>query len=165
MIVLIFRDSAPFLILLLNVRCLFRNFILFNCARDSAITSVNPLFFNLIIFGYMNYFKIHLVKLIIKFCYQQRKPPLKVVDLPNYVRVLFPRAGQLVWTVCTGSQQPIEEGWREKQRQRSSPLFGGRIFLTSCRGRCFVSVDLEEKDELQVLYQIDRGKTASAAKN
>ena len=43
----------------------------------------------------MNYYKIQLVKLIIKFCYQQRKTPLKVVDLPNYVSVLFP--GPVSW--------------------------------------------------------------------
>ena len=34
---------------------------------------------------------------------------------------------------------------REKQRQRSSPLFGGRNYSIPCRASCYASVDLEEK--------------------
>ena len=38
----------------------------------------------------------------------------------------------------------IKEGWRQKQKQRSSRLFGGRIYSIPCRASCFASVDLEE---------------------
>ena len=33
-----------------------------------------------------------------------------------------------------------------------------------CRVSCFASVDLKEKDEFNHFFQIDRGKTASAAR-
>ena len=51
---------------------------------------------------------------------------------------------------AAGSAQTggIEEGWREKQRQRSSRLFGGQTFFGSVP-----------------FFQTDRGKTASAARN
>ena len=47
----------------------------------------------------------------------------------------------------------IEEGWREKLRQRSSSLFGeggggGKIFTIFCRTSWFASVNLEEKVEI-----------------
>ena len=61
----------------------------------------------------------------------------------------------------------IEEGWRTKQRQRSSRLLGGQKSFNSlpCYSSCFVSVDMQEKVEFILFFQIDRGKTASAARN
>ena len=59
----------------------------------------------------------------------------------------------------------LEEGWREKQRQRSSPLFGGQILFNSLTASCFASVGLEETFEFIPFFQIVRGKTASAARN
>ena len=41
----------------------------------------------------------------------------------------------------------IGEGWREKQRQRSSRLFGGRMYSIPCRAICFALVDLWETVE------------------
>ena len=41
----------------------------------------------------------------------------------------------------------IEEGWREKQRQRSSCLFGGQNLSIPCHISCFAPVDLEERVE------------------
>ena len=59
----------------------------------------------------------------------------------------------------------IEEGWREKPRQRSSHLFGDRIYSVPYRASCFASVDLEEKVEFILFFQLDQGKTASVARN
>ena len=39
----------------------------------------------------------------------------------------------------------IKEGWRQKQRQRSSRLFGGKIYSIPCRTSCFASVDLNKR--------------------
>ena len=41
-----------------------------------------------------------------------------------------------------------EEGWRQKQCQRSSRLFNCSI---PCEASCFASVDLKEKDEFNLL--------------
>ena len=46
----------------------------------------------------------------------------------------------------------IEEGWRAKQRQRSSRLFGGRNCLIPCRTTCFSLVGLEEQDEFNRFF-------------
>ena len=69
--------------------------------------------------------------------------------------------------LCTDLQslRTIEEGWNKKTRQRSSRLFGGKICWISCRAHCFASVDLEETVKFFLFFQIDRGKTANAARN
>ena len=59
----------------------------------------------------------------------------------------------------------IEEGWREKQRQKLLRLFGGQNLFNSLRRYLFAWVALEEKDEFNRFFQIDRDKTASAARN
>ena len=40
----------------------------------------------------------------------------------------------------------IEEGFKQKPRQRLSRLFGGQIFVNSLPRNYFASVDLEELD-------------------
>ena len=52
----------------------------------------------------------------------------------------------------------MEEGWRQKQRQRSSHLFGGAESIQ-------ILVDLVEKVEFILFFQIDRCKTASASRH
>ena len=59
----------------------------------------------------------------------------------------------------------IEEGWREKQRQRSSRLFGGRIYSIPCRASCFASVDLEEMVEFILFLFLSRHPKTSHFKN
>ena len=59
-----------------------------------------------------------------------------------------------------------EEEWREKQRQRSSRLFGGADFIQFLAALAsFALVNLEDKVEYILFFQIDRDKTASAARN
>ena len=53
----------------------------------------------------------------------------------------------------------IEERWREKPRQRLSHLFGDRIYSVPYRASCFASVDLEEKVEFILFFQIDNAIT------
>ena len=59
-------------------------------------------------------------------------------------------------------QRSIEEGWREKQRQRSSRLFGGRFCSIPCRTSYFASVGLEEMVEFILFFQIDEGVAIAA---
>ena len=57
-----------------------------------------------------------------------------------------------------------EEGWRQKQRQRSSHLVGGQNVFNSLPGlhACFGRF---ERKRMNSFLQNDQGKTASAAKN
>ena len=57
----------------------------------------------------------------------------------------------VVWGVhiCT-----VVEGWREKQKQRSSRLFGDKLYSIPCGASCFGSVHLEEKDEFILLLWV-----------
>ena len=65
------------------------------------------------------------------------------------------RDGSATWP------KTIEEGQNLKTRQRSSR----KICSIPCRAWCFALVDLEKKKEFNLIFQIDQGKTASAAKN
>ena len=59
---------------------------------------------------------------------------------------------------------PVEEGFM--QQQRSSPFWlGGRIYSIPCHASYFASVDLKEYEEFNLFFQIDWGKTASAARS
>ena len=51
----------------------------------------------------------------------------------------------------------IEEGWGQNRSKGFCVHLGGRT--------CFALVDLEEKDEFNLFFQTDQGKTASAARN
>ena len=60
----------------------------------------------------------------------------------------------------------IEDGWRQKQRQRSSRLFREAEFVQFLAALAVLPrFDLEETVELILFFEIDRGKTASAARN
>ena len=63
------------------------------------------------------------------------------------------------------STYSIGEGWIRRQRQRSLHLFVGQNVLNFLRAGCFASVYLEERVQFNRFFQIDRGKTASAARN
>ena len=54
----------------------------------------------------------------------------------------------------------IEEGLNQKTRQRSSPLIGGQ---KPCRASCFASIFLKQRVELNLLFQKERGRTATVA--
>ena len=50
----------------------------------------------------------------------------------------------------------IEEGWRQKRRQRSSRLFVGQnLFNSLPHYGCFALVYLEEQVEFILIFQID----------
>ena len=57
-----------------------------------------------------------------------------------------------------------KDGDRGKGKGRRVCL-GGRIYSIPCRPSCFTLVDLEEKVDFILLFQIDGGKTAGAAWN
>ena len=61
------------------------------------------------------------------------------------------------WTIIT-----IEEGFKQKPRQRSSRLFGGQLL---CRASYFALVVLKEMVQIILFFQNDRGKMACAARN
>ena len=61
------------------------------------------------------------------------------------------------------SQSLQKDGARSKGKGRRVCL-GGRICSISCRASCFASVDLEEKVEFILFFQIDEGKIATSAK-
>ena len=79
----------------------------------------------------------------------------------------------LRWKIMFGIRKNnpliIEEGWKQKTRQRSSRLFGGQHllikFLAALSASCFASVYLEETVEFILFSQSKRGKTAYAARN
>ena len=50
------------------------------------------------------------------------------------------------------SMDPIEEGWREKQRQRSSRPFCGPIYSISCRASCFAIGRVERNGWIHPIY-------------
>ena len=52
----------------------------------------------------------------------------------------------------------------EEKAKVVGAVWGDRIYSISCRASCFASVYLEEKDEFNLFFQIDRGKTASEAR-
>ena len=61
---------------------------------------------------------------------------------------------------------PIEEGWKQKARQRSSRLFGGQNLFNSLPHLLFCLGQFERKGLIHPTFlQINRGKTASAARN
>ena len=61
---------------------------------------------------------------------------------------------------------PIEEGWKQKARQRSSRLFGGQNLFNSLPHLMFCLGQFERKGLIHPTFlQINRGKTASAARN
>ena len=62
--------------------------------------------------------------------------------------------------LCSGIT--IEEGFKQKPRQRSSRLFGGQLL---CRASYFALVVLKEMVEIILFFQNDRGKMACAARN
>ena len=65
----------------------------------------------------------------------------------------------------TGYTVLIEEGFKQKPKQRSSRLFGGQISLNSLPRKLFCLGRFGRIGWIQLFFQIDLGKTASAARN
>ena len=57
-----------------------------------------------------------------------------------------------------------KDGERSKGKGRHVCL-GDRVFSNPCRASCFVSVDMKEKLEFILFFQIDLGKKLYAARN
>ena len=58
-------------------------------------------------------------------------------------------------TNFSGNSQVIEEGWKQKQRQRLLCLFGGKICSIPCCANCFVLVNMIEKVDFNRFFQIN----------
>ena len=69
------------------------------------------------------------------------------------------------WPSFYGRPIVTEEGRGQKPSRMSSRYLGGKICSIYCRASCLAAVNLEETVEFILFFQIDRGKTESAARN
>ena len=59
----------------------------------------------------------------------------------------------------------LEEGFNRSQGKGRHVCLGGIFYSIPCCASYYASVHLEEKDEFNRFFQINRGKTASMARN
>ena len=83
---------------------------------------------------------------------------ISIGDFPLALALSFPHVYCFIHS--------IEEGYGIRRQGKDRRVcLEGRIFSFPCRASCYALVHLKEKVEFIQFFQIDRGKTTSAARN